>query len=161
MDQRIQAHTVARFRLRKPTPEPGVWNGHFLRHKALWQSSKGYFFVEMVGAIGFEPTTPCSRSRCATRLRYAPTLLRMDAGVESESVSLGGSLDRNTDSSSLAEIGACGGLPRRCDAVAAADIMKEYESQPRARLLLPDDLGRPVSTLAISSLPASNLSFDS
>ncbi len=28
----------------------------------------------MVGAIGFEPTTPCSRSRCATRLRYAPTL---------------------------------------------------------------------------------------
>ena len=29
---------------------------------------------EMVGAIGFEPTTPCSRSRCATRLRYAPIL---------------------------------------------------------------------------------------
>jgi hypothetical protein len=29
---------------------------------------------EMVGAIGFEPTTPCSRSRCATRLRYAPNL---------------------------------------------------------------------------------------
>jgi hypothetical protein len=28
----------------------------------------------MVGAIGFEPTTPCSRSRCATRLRYAPNL---------------------------------------------------------------------------------------
>ena len=27
----------------------------------------------MVGAIGFEPTTPCSRSKCATRLRYAPT----------------------------------------------------------------------------------------
>ncbi len=28
----------------------------------------------MVGARGFEPPTPCSRSRCATRLRYAPTL---------------------------------------------------------------------------------------
>ena len=27
----------------------------------------------MVGARGFEPPTPCSRSRCATRLRYAPT----------------------------------------------------------------------------------------
>ena len=26
----------------------------------------------MVGARGFEPPTPCSRSRCATRLRYAP-----------------------------------------------------------------------------------------
>ena len=27
----------------------------------------------MVGAAGFEPTTPCSQSRCATGLRYAPT----------------------------------------------------------------------------------------
>src|SRR5437016_2822797 len=31
---------------------------------------------ELVGAIGFEPTTPCAQGRCATRLRYAPTLLR-------------------------------------------------------------------------------------
>jgi hypothetical protein len=30
--------------------------------------------VKMVGARGFEPPTPCSRSRCATRLRYAPTV---------------------------------------------------------------------------------------
>jgi hypothetical protein len=29
----------------------------------------------LVGAIGFEPTTPCAQGRCATRLRYAPTLL--------------------------------------------------------------------------------------
>ena len=28
----------------------------------------------LVGAIGFEPTTPCTPSKCATRLRYAPTL---------------------------------------------------------------------------------------
>lgn len=28
----------------------------------------------LVGARGFEPPTPCSRSRCATRLRYAPTV---------------------------------------------------------------------------------------
>ena len=27
----------------------------------------------VVGAIGFEPTTPASRTLCATRLRYAPT----------------------------------------------------------------------------------------
>jgi hypothetical protein len=26
----------------------------------------------MVGARGFEPPTPWSRTRCATRLRYAP-----------------------------------------------------------------------------------------
>src|SRR5262245_6894460 len=28
----------------------------------------------MVGATGFEPATPCAQGRCATRLRYAPTL---------------------------------------------------------------------------------------
>ena len=28
----------------------------------------------MVGARGFEPPTPCAQGRCATRLRYAPTL---------------------------------------------------------------------------------------
>jgi hypothetical protein len=27
----------------------------------------------MVGARGFEPPTPWSRTKCATRLRYAPT----------------------------------------------------------------------------------------
>jgi hypothetical protein len=29
--------------------------------------------LEVVGARGFEPPTPWSRTRCATRLRYAPT----------------------------------------------------------------------------------------
>jgi hypothetical protein len=29
----------------------------------------------VVGAIGFEPMTPCAQGRCATRLRYAPTLM--------------------------------------------------------------------------------------
>ena len=28
---------------------------------------------EVVGAEGFEPTTPASQTLCATRLRYAPT----------------------------------------------------------------------------------------
>ena len=27
----------------------------------------------MVGATGFEPATPCTPCRCATKLRYAPT----------------------------------------------------------------------------------------
>ena len=31
---------------------------------------------EMVGTAGFEPATLCSQSRCATRLRYVPTLVR-------------------------------------------------------------------------------------
>ncbi len=30
-------------------------------------------FLNMVGVEGFEPTTPCSQSRCATRLRYTPS----------------------------------------------------------------------------------------
>ncbi len=32
----------------------------------------------MVGARGFEPPTPCSRSRCSTRLSHAPTLSRQE-----------------------------------------------------------------------------------
>ncbi|SBT04865.1 hypothetical protein ACCAA_20001 [Candidatus Accumulibacter aalborgensis] len=28
--------------------------------------------IPLVGAVGFELTTLCSQSRCATRLRYAP-----------------------------------------------------------------------------------------
>ena len=31
----------------------------------------------LVGARGFEPRTPCAQGRCATRLRYAPTLLNI------------------------------------------------------------------------------------
>src|SRR5207245_225341 len=30
-------------------------------------------FLEMVGARGFEPPTPWSRTRCSTRLSHAPT----------------------------------------------------------------------------------------
>ena len=33
----------------------------------------------MVGAEGFEPPTLCSQSRCATRLRYAPTPVNCNA----------------------------------------------------------------------------------
>ena len=32
----------------------------------------------MVGARGFEPPTSCSQSKRATRLRYAPYLLKYD-----------------------------------------------------------------------------------
>src|SRR5204863_5390436 len=38
----------------------------------LLQSNK------LVGATGFEPATPCAQGRCATRLRYAPTLKTLD-----------------------------------------------------------------------------------
>ena len=31
----------------------------------------------LVGARGFEPPTPCSQSRCASRLRHAPTRIRL------------------------------------------------------------------------------------
>jgi hypothetical protein len=41
----------------------------------------------MVGARGFEPPTPWSRTRCATRLRYAPTGLLGADGRSSESSS--------------------------------------------------------------------------
>jgi hypothetical protein len=40
----------------------------FLRAKHLKADSN------LVGATGFEPVTPCAQGRCATRLRYAPTI---------------------------------------------------------------------------------------
>ena len=36
----------------------------------LYSACQGEF---LVGVQGFEPWTPCSQSRCATRLRYTPT----------------------------------------------------------------------------------------
>jgi len=41
----------------------------------------------MVGAIGFEPTTPCAQGRCATRLRYAPTVANVEIINEESCVS--------------------------------------------------------------------------
>ena len=29
-------------------------------------------YTRMVGVAGFEPATPCSQGRCATKLRYTP-----------------------------------------------------------------------------------------
>ena len=49
----------------------------------------------MVGAEGFEPPTLCSQSRCATRLRYAPTFCldcsanRVSVGFEREHLAAG------------------------------------------------------------------------
>ncbi len=48
-------------------PNCGRWQKRGLQGK--------YTIRLLVGAEGFEPPTLCSQSRCATRLRYAPTLL--------------------------------------------------------------------------------------
>jgi hypothetical protein len=70
----------------------------------------------MVGARGFEPPTPWSRTRCATRLRYAPNIhcdkMPMN-GAFHEAQAWVGLLDRCTDLCSLADIaaGMATGLP--------------------------------------------------
>ena len=47
--------------------------------------SAGLGLGKMVGARGFEPPTPWSRTRCATRLRYAPTCVVLPpAGAKGE-----------------------------------------------------------------------------
>src|SRR2546422_6760725 len=38
--------------------------------------------LKVVGATGFEPATPCAQGRCATRLRYAPTLKILDSTAD-------------------------------------------------------------------------------
>ena len=44
----------------------------------------------MVGVQGFEPWTPCSQSRCATRLRYTPTesIFYTDRAISSKSCNI-------------------------------------------------------------------------
>lgn len=49
---------------RARTPDPR------LRRPLLYPAE---LLAPVVGARGFEPPTPCSQGRCATRLRYAPT----------------------------------------------------------------------------------------
>ncbi len=67
--------------------------------------------ARMVGAEGFEPPTLCSQSRCATRLRYAPTpvfdcIAKIFASIEPSRVhSLAGVLTHITCS---ANCGRCG-----------------------------------------------------
>ncbi len=38
----------------------------------------------MVGETGFEPATPCTQNKCATKLRYSPTLLFFEIVLNSE-----------------------------------------------------------------------------
>ena len=49
---------------------------------AEWKSIAGMHCSQdlLVGAKGFEPSTLCSQSRCATRLRHAPTVSQCSAG---------------------------------------------------------------------------------
>ena len=41
--------------------------------------------IQMVGARGFEPPTPWSRTRCSTRLSHAPSLNQRQAAGERNS----------------------------------------------------------------------------
>jgi len=61
---------VSVFDLEGPERSP-----HIFQHSRRWLDAKisCKCCKIMVGAEGFEPPTLCSQSRCATRLRYAPT----------------------------------------------------------------------------------------
>ena len=52
---------------RDSNSRPSAWKADAL---ANWATPAN----KMVGAKGFEPSTPCSQSRCATKLRHAPIL---------------------------------------------------------------------------------------
>ena len=69
-----------------------VWRQDFLKLgrlimsanlSASWirgASNHYILLILLVGVRGFEPPTPSSRTRCATRLRYTPTWAARDAG---------------------------------------------------------------------------------
>ncbi len=50
-------------------------DSHKNSHTWVWrrEGRPAKSLKRLVGAAGFEPATPGSQSRCATRLRYAPT----------------------------------------------------------------------------------------
>ncbi len=48
--------------------------GAFLQSKSLQSIYLSSYHMYLVGAIGFEPTTPGPPDQCATRLRYAPMI---------------------------------------------------------------------------------------
>ena len=52
----------------------------------------GFSREKVVGVQGFEPWTPCSQSRCATRLRYTPTesIFYTDRAVRGKSCKIRG-----------------------------------------------------------------------
>ena len=51
-----------------PEADGSLWAEYELTPNSLIKQA-----VKLVGAEGFEPPTLCSQSRCATRLRHAPT----------------------------------------------------------------------------------------
>ena len=61
----------------RPFAETRAISGDWLGDRIARLLTKSNNFKELtgnlVGVRGFEPPTPCSRSRCATRLRYTPT----------------------------------------------------------------------------------------
>ena len=56
-------------RLRRSMLYPNELRAHWLTCGTLEQCATR---EKLVGVEGFEPPTPCSQSRCATRLRYTP-----------------------------------------------------------------------------------------
>jgi hypothetical protein len=50
-----------------------AWNEDARRRRNALALRAAFVKPRLVGAAGFEPTTPCPPGRCATRLRYAPT----------------------------------------------------------------------------------------
>lgn len=53
-------------------------------------------YLFLVGARGFEPPTPSSRTRCATRLRYAPTISVNDDEAPEPDHAFAGESDDNS-----------------------------------------------------------------
>ncbi len=77
------AGKIARKRLRQKQQGPRI---HGLTGRFAWPECVGHSVSTtsgrgqmMVGVTGFEPATPCSRSKCATRLRYTPILQQTQA----------------------------------------------------------------------------------
>ena len=77
----------------------------------------------MVGAAGFEPTTPCPPDKCATKLRYAPTFARKQVTVRGR----GYRRAKGWRQSLLSEISHRSPRPNRQQASALVQILGEFQ----------------------------------
>jgi cyclohexane-1-carbonyl-CoA dehydrogenase len=90
----------------------------------------------MVGVRGFEPPTPCSRSRCATRLRYTPI---SGLGAENKGfLSFGADFVKVKNENKAARFGPfpgrCPGIVRESGELALCSVAYPHHRLPQFQL---------------------------
>ncbi len=136
----------------------GLWVLSVLK-KTFKKQFLNFEFKKLVGAAGFELATLCSQSRCATRLRYAPTALILTLkppllGVMVEKVMV--NVHPSEDSSTEAE----GASIMTCLFGQEKGLQKQAFCQGAVSVQLPRVMGMPRSPGKANCLASSSLASE-